>query len=356
MSENPDPLILRRAAPASGVTVPSRYFVQLCNELEKGGVDIDEVLRFAHIERAHFERPDTRLTPAQTNELVVSMRRLTGRTDLGFEVGRLIKLNSHDILGYGLISCRNLEHAIQLACRYYHLMNELFTMSYRRQGQVGEVVFSPVTALPLETMRFFLEMLSVSLENQVQLLVGAQTGGGDYRLSMPAPAHHQRYFGLAPSRFQFDESAVPGVTALMSSAMLDKPLPMWAPLVVQQVEERCGPRLRPPGPGEQWGEFVMMMLRESQGQHLTLDALARRMNVSPRTIDRGLKRENLQFRDLAQKIRIELACQLLVGSKATVSEVAQRLGFADTGNFSRAFRRLTGLTPSDYRQDALSRQ
>lgn len=168
--------------------------------------------------------------------------------------------------------------------------------------------------------------------------------------------HHQRYFGLAPSRFEFDDSAVPGVTARISSAMLDKPLPMWAPHVVQQIEEHCGPRIRPPGPGEQWGEFVMMMLRESQGQHLTLDALARRMNVSPRTIDRNLKRENLQFRDLSQRIRVEIACKLLISSKATVSEVAQRLGFADTGKFSRAFRRLTGLTPSDHRQDALSRQ
>jgi AraC-like DNA-binding protein len=341
---------------SAAASVPARYFVQLCEYLSQQGVNTAQVLHYAQIDAVEFERPDTRLLPAQVNDLLESMRRSTGRTDLGFELGRLVKLNSHDILGYGLISCRNFEHAIQLACRYYHLMNGLFSMTYRRRGSIGEVVFSPVTPLPLETMRFFLELLSVSLQNQLRLLIGAETSGGDFRLSMPAPPHHGRYFGLAPDRFHFDESAVPGVTALMDSSMLDKPLPMSAPLVVRQVEDRCGPRMRAPGPGEKWGEFVMMMLREAQGQQLTLDALARRMNVSPRTVDRGLKRENLLFRDMAQKVRIETACRMLVGGNATVNEIAHRLGFTDSANFSRAFRRLTGLTPSDYREEALARQ
>lgn len=340
----------------AALAIPARYFMLLVNELAAEGVDTGELLRLAHIDAGYFEQQDARLLPAQINALVESMRRLTGRTDLAFELGLLIKLNSHDMLGYGMISCRNLEHVVQLASRYYHLMNELFTMTYRRRGQHGEVVFSPVIALPLETLRFMLEMLAVSFHNQVHQLLGANLGGYDFRLSMPAPPHDRRYFGLAPARFEFNESAVPGVTILMDGQMLDKPLTMWAPRVVRQVEERCGPRIRPPGPGEQWGDFVMMMLRESPEQQLTLDALARRLNVSPRTIDRCLKRENLQFRDLAQKIRIETACRMLMSNKATVNEVAQRVGFTSAGNFSRSFRRFTGLTPSAYRDEALARQ
>ncbi len=88
----------------------------------------------------------------------------------------------------------------------------------------------------------------------------------------------------------------------------------------------------------------------ASGQALTLDDLARRIDLSSRTIDRHLKRENPQFRDLSQKVRFERACQLLAGPGASVNHVAPNLGFSDAGNFSRAFRRVVGISPSEYRR------
>jgi AraC-like DNA-binding protein len=88
-----------------------------------------------------------------------------------------------------------------------------------------------------------------------------------------------------------------------------------------------------------------MMLRESHGTPLTLEDLARRINVSGRTIDRHLKEESLQFRDLAQQVRFERACELLREPGASVLSVALGLGSSEPANFSRAFRRVMGMTP-----------
>jgi AraC-like DNA-binding protein len=336
-------------------SIPARYFVLLRDALAAQGVDTGELLRIAKVDPARFEQPDTRLPPAQVHDLVSAMRRLTGRSDLGFELGKLAKINTHDMLGYGLISCRTLDHMLQMGSRYYHLVNEVCTMIYRRHGARAEVVFSPIAALPLETLHFVLESIAVSLHNHVQMLLGPEIEGYDMRLSMPPPPHLSRYFGLAPARFEFDEFAVPGIQVRMDGRLLDKPLPLFAPHVVQQIEERFGPRVRAPRPGEKWGEFIAMMLRQGQGEQLTLDALAQRLKVSPRTLDRCLKSENVRFRDLSQKIRIETACRLLTGGKATVNEVALQLGFSDAANFSRAFRRFTGVTPTAYRHEAQAR-
>jgi len=70
----------------------------------------------------------------------------------------------------------------------------------------------------------------------------------------------------------------------MGRELLDKPLlPLPRPRL-------CGSRgalraacVRALGPGEQWGDFVVKMLRESR-EHLALDAFARRLDVSLRTI------------------------------------------------------------------------
>ncbi len=42
--------------------------------------------------------------------------------------------------------------------------------------------------------------------------------------------------------------------------------------------------------------------------------------------------------------------QLLDNSQITIAEVAHRLGYTDIANFTRAFKRWTGITPSGYRE------
>lgn len=333
--------------------VPGRYFALLLGALSVQGVDTSRLLQLAQIEAQRFDQADGMLLPSEVEALVVAAYRLTGRTDLGFEMGRLIKLNSHDQLGYALLSCSNLDQLLAMASRYYHFMNELFSLRYRRLPDRGEMLFSPVVAMPLRTLHFLLEVLAVSVQNQLAMLHGAEsTAVVDFRLGMPAPAHQARYLDLLPARFQFDERAMPSVTVTLGPRLLDLPLPMASPQVVEQIEERLDTLKRRPAPDGGWGDYITMLLRETQGQQLTLEDIARRMNISARTIDRNLKKEELQFRDLSQQVRFERASELLLQPGATVSGVAEQLGFSDAANFTRAFRRHAGVAPSDFKLKA----
>lgn len=350
---NPSKSPGRTGASAPAKRLPTRYIALLHDALAAQGVDTARLLRMADIEPGRLEQPGAALLPMELNAYIVAARQLTGRSDLGFELGRLIKLNSHDLLGYGLLSCRTTDQVMRLASRYYHLMTEMFVLRYRRGPESGEAVYSPVTAMPLEMLRFLMEAIALAHQNQLQMLLGPHVTGYDIWLSMPKPRHLDRYAALAPVRFHFDEHRLPAVTVVMGGELLDKLLPMSAPLVVKQVEARCETLQRRAVPVDGWGEFVAMMLREAQGQQLTLDDIAQQLNVSARTIDRNLKKENLQFRHLSQQIRFERACQLLGERGLTIAQVAQRLGFSDVANFSRAFRRFAGVSPGQYQQQCL---
>jgi len=340
----------RTGAPAR--RVPVRYLALLTEDLRAKGVDTGELLRMAGIDEERFKGGDHFLHPDEFACFVTSLRRLTGRTDLGFEFGRLIKMNSHELLGYGMLSCRNWDEVMRLVVRHYHLMIETFTLRYRRQGGVGEAVYTPVISMPLETLRFYYEVLAVAHQNQIRLMFGPrEIPGYDIYLSMPAPPHVARYSALALTRFHFEEHAAPGVRAVMGADLLDHPLPMANARVVREIDERCSTiGRRPPAGDEGWGEYVAMMLRQTQGQLLTLEQLAQRVRVSARTIDRHLKRENLQFRELANQVRFERACEMLASPLTTVAQVAQGLGFTDAANFSRAFRRMIGISPGEYQR------
>lgn len=130
----------------------------------------------------------------------------------------------------------------------------------------------------------------------MRLKLGLDAPAFDTTLAMPAPQHVGRYDTLAPARFHFDASAMPGLRVVMDAELLDMPQPLADARLRQQIDARCEALGRRVPTGEKgWGEFVKMMLSESQGTLLTLEDLAWRVNVSGSTIDRHLKKEKLRF-------------------------------------------------------------
>lgn len=80
------------------------------------------------------------------------------------------------------------------------------------------------------------------------------------------------------------------------------------------------------------------------------DQLAAQLGLSSRSLHRHLASEGTRYQSLLDAVRLERACQLLGHSGAHHSDIAAELGFASPQSFMRWFRRLTGHTPSGYRQ------
>ncbi len=300
--------------------ISASYFSTLCEVLAASRIDVVHLLRMAAIESDRLTRAGAGLTVAEVEAFVAAARRLTGRSDLAFEFGRGIKMNSHDQLGYAMMSCETADQVLRLVSRHYHLITTLFTLRYRRQGRIGEAIYTPAAGLSLDMLHFFLEAIAVSHQNQVALTIGERLTGYDIHVSIPEPAHRARYFGLSPARFHFDERAVPGVRVVMDSELLDAPLPMASARVVRHIEDRLHAQRSRTMPVEgKWGDYVTMMLRETQGAQLTLEEIARRLELSSRTVARALQKESLEFRELSQRVMYERACELMAANGATVS-------------------------------------
>ncbi|TOZ35130.1 AraC family transcriptional regulator, partial [Burkholderia pseudomallei] len=92
-----------------------------------------------------------------------------------------------------------------------------------------------------------------------------------------------------------------------------------------------------------------LLIRGSHG-YPSLDALARELHLSERTLKRKLSDYGTTYSALLDEIRLRDALRLLEGTTLTVEEIAARVGYTDRANFSRAFRRWTGTSPSDRRR------
>lgn len=81
----------------------------------------------------------------------------------------------------------------------------------------------------------------------------------------------------------------------------------------------------------------------------TLPRIAKKLHVTPRTLQRRLVDEGVSFADLLTEVRRTQAERLLALDDAPLAQVAEQVGYADTAAFARAFRGWTGTTPGKFR-------
>lgn len=87
---------------------------------------------------------------------------------------------------------------------------------------------------------------------------------------------------------------------------------------------------------------------------LTLRSLAREVGVSSEHLCRVLRRQTGgTFVALLRRARVGAACRLLTATSLCMKEIAAHVGFSSPNRFARDFKKVCGVTPSEYRVGAL---
>jgi len=82
----------------------------------------------------------------------------------------------------------------------------------------------------------------------------------------------------------------------------------------------------------------------------SIDAVARRLGLSRRTLQRRLEQAGTGFADLRRDVTRRRAETLLSTSTQSIGRIAIDLGYSDPAHFTRAFLEWTGATPSQWRR------
>jgi AraC-like DNA-binding protein len=95
---------------------------------------------------------------------------------------------------------------------------------------------------------------------------------------------------------------------------------------------------------------VFTFIRENFYRPITLEEISKITNMSPFSFSRYFKRNSgAGFVEYVNQVRTNKACYLLRETDNQVNEIAINCGFASISNFNKQFRKLVGISPSDYR-------
>jgi len=103
-------------------------------------------------------------------------------------------------------------------------------------------------------------------------------------------------------------------------------------------------------------DAILQFVRDNYRRKISLEEIGRLTSLSPAAVCRYFKKMTGKgFCDYVCSFRIDIAAEMMSGTDKTIAEICYSCGFGNLSNFNRVFKRITGMTPRDYRA-MISRQ
>lgn len=308
------------------------------------GANPEEVLADVGCDLKLFEDPDNRISLATRNHIVSHCAARTGCSHFGLLVGQHHGLHSFGLVGLLVKYSPDVGTALRSLVRHFHLL--VRGASTRLTIDDPYATWSWEIAEPgAEAVKHLGDAAVATMQNVMRSLCGPDWRPTEVCFVHRAPADYGPYrrFFRVPLRFDAEQY---GIT--FSAGHLNRRIPVADDELrrllqkqIQLLEDRFH---------DDFPEQVRNVLRTAvMTGHAKASQVAALFGMHNRTLDRRLKSYGMNFQQLVDESRFELARQLLGSSAMEIGHIAELLDYAAPGAFTRAFQRWSGMTPLEWR-------
>lgn len=322
----------------------SRYLAGVQHMLAEQGVARSALLQGTGLMQARLDDPTAWVTVPELDRFLERAVRLSGQPHPGLLLGRRLHISAHGSAGMAGLTAPDVRGSVNVAVRCFPLITELIAVRLDEGLVDAHITLDVLPGLPPRCEQFVLHTLFSSLSLMMAFLLGQRAvsavvewpGAEDaaLRLALPNLGGSMR-FGAPCHRIG------------MPQALLDLKFALADGPAHQAALNRCEAELAVlNGRRSLANRLLLRMLRHIEAAP-DLEQLAQEMAVSSRTLHRRLAAEGTTFRALLNSARMSQA-QAWLRQGRSVIDVAHALGYGDSANFSRAFRRHHGIPPSRF--------
>ena len=300
-------------------------------------------LTAADLEDEHF-----RLSLEQHERFVHRALDLTGDAHLGIDLVRRHGVQEGGVWMLASLNGGSVAEVLRLVARYDRIYTRAVTVEALDLEDTATLMLG--TALRDVRVAWFglgsfvsmLDRMFAHLLRDESLILGAD-------FAVPAPDDAARLPSLLPFQVRFGAART---CIRLDPDLLDRRTRQTDPVSVRLLQEASERQLEaadaeeaPPLVGQ-----VRALIVEHLSQPLGLDASARRLALSPRSLRRRLAEAGTSYQQILDAVRLDVARRLLRETGAPIAHIAETLGFESPSHFGRAFKRWTGHAPSRERR------
>jgi AraC-like DNA-binding protein len=321
--------------------LPGAYINEIVELAGRWNVRPAEILKGLPVTAAQLADPTTRVPLLVCEAIVARAHQLTHEPALAVHVGTQMRLSSHGFLGFAAMTARNAREALDLAVRYAQTRTSAIGLSLYVEGDTASLVIEENT--PLGGLREFVVLALIVGIWQIGNALTGKMLDGIGECAFPEPEFVRRL--PTGERLRFNR---PNHRLVFAASMLELPLVSADPVATQLAREQCERELAFLVDAGLPGRVRAAITTRSDAPNLTV--IARELRMSPRTLKRKLAEHGTTFSTIRDEMRRQRALLLLDNRGLSIGEIAQKLGYSELPNFTRAFRKWTGVTPIAYRE------
>jgi AraC-like DNA-binding protein len=325
-------------------TTISSYTVAIARALDASGVDSKRIFQAFGIPMGTSTDPMTRLPTTTMTRLYRACVDVTNNPYFGLTVAKYIHLTHLHALGYALAASGTLMDFCRRLERYFRLVSQVAKVSVKEDSDQVMLHFEYLVEISGETEDAFFGFLL----HTMRLLYKSEFNPLRLELHRPVPhegAEPYEVLYRAPVIF----SQANGLVVFAKRDMVQT-LTGDCPELAQVNDNIVIGYLAKLEKNDVITGVTQKIIEFLPDGDCTRDRVASALCMSPTKLQLKLSQRGTHFQQLLDDTRKELACSYLRQASRPVTEITFLLGFSDTSNFTRAFKRWTGLSPTDYRQ------
>lgn len=313
--------------------------------IESYGHDPAPIFRAQNIDVRTISDPNARARKSALTAVWANAEKLIDDPAFGLKYAEFLHPSHLGALGYAWLTSTSLRTALNRLSRYVHFIadnievgldekDDQVRVTVRESDVVSRMVWASDSSLAIVTalcrMNYGVALNPVAVDFQ-----------------HAEPRNSGKYYALFRCPVGFSRGAD---CITLHTNVVDKKLPSANPQLAQlndQVmiqtlgrlsKERIVPRVK------------SIIIENLPSGSVSDEMVAAELNMSTRALQRKLQRKETTFKQLLTETRQELADKYIRNNQLSLTEISFMLGFSEVSSFSRAFKRWTGESPSDYRQ------
>lgn len=323
------------------------YMRQLLELGERWGASRTALVHNVGLTLSQLERPEARVSSRQMGRVARRIMRTTGRLDVGMAFGMGFRPQDFGQLGHALMACPTLGDALTVTYRYRQMIVQDVDRTLDITPAWVTMTFQAHYDME-PTRQTFFESLLVVMYRFAVFLTARRLPEWQVLVDWEEPPYFRQYRDEL-AQWSFGQSAI---QLRIPRAYMNLPLFMADEAALQRALEGVGFELsrRERLNNDNVVAQVRALLRPGRQGFPDLKAVAASLCISERSLNRRLGEAGTHFQALLDEARKSVALNLMLTRQWPLQQISNAVGFAEPAAFTRAFRRWTGMTPTQYRR------
>jgi AraC-like DNA-binding protein len=307
---------------------------------------LDSLALFKHagLDPDALKNPNARYPDADLARLLQLAVKTTGDPGFGVTVARYVVPTTLQALGFSLLASESLHAALERLVRYYRIVSDAAIIELDKVKNDYRLTLG--FAHPEQASAELRDAVLATLVTVCRWLKGAEFAPLAVLLRRTRPGDSRRFEEHFQSPIEYDA----GIDALLfDKAVLSAELSTSNAELAYQNDKIVADYLARFNNGRLSERVRTIFMERLVTGKFSEEQIAEQLNLSLRSLQRRLRDEQTSYQQLLDETRLDLALQYINRTSLTVAQIAPLLGFSDSSNFNRAFKRWLGISPSKYR-------